>query len=121
MTAHHRDRVHDPRHRLFIGVDIRRGYISIWSNDRCDLKSIAARQSLEFAFRKTLRITNYAALPAAIRNADGCTLPGHPRGQCFDLFERDVGVITNAAFCWTTRNVVSVSYTHLTLPTSDLV
>src|ERR1051325_5582655 len=106
VTTHHRDRVHDPRHRLFVGVDVGRGNVAVWSNDRRDLESVAARESFEFGFGKTLRIANHTALAATIRNADSGALPRHPRLERLDFVERDVGMITNAALGWTTRDVV---------------
>src|SRR6185437_10988568 len=47
MTTHHRDRVHDPRHCLLIGVNVRRGYVAIRADDRRDLESVTSRQSLQ--------------------------------------------------------------------------
>src|ERR1051325_11647271 len=106
MTTHHRDRVHDPRHCLFVGVDVRRGNIAIRPDDRSDLESVTSRQSLQLRSRKTLRITNHAALAAAIRNTDSGALPRHPRRQRLHFIERNVWMIANAALRWTTRNVV---------------
>src|SRR6185369_5248953 len=115
VTTHHRDRVHDPRHRLLVSVDVGCGDVAVWSNNRRDLESVATRESFEFAFRKTLRIANYTPFAAAIRNTDGGALPRHPRRECFNFVERDVGMIANAALRWTTRDVVlhAITFKHL--------
>src|SRR4030095_9324584 len=115
MTTDHRDGIHDPRHGLLIRVDVRRGNVAIWPNDRRDFKSVATSKPLEFVSRKTLRITNNSALTTAIRNANCRTLPGHPRGQCFHFIEADVWVITNTSLGWPTRNVVldAITLKHL--------
>src|SRR4051794_31185026 len=115
MTAHHRDRVHDPRHCLFVGVNVRRGNVAVRANDRRDLEGIAACQPFQLVTRKTLRIANDTTLAAAVRNTDSRTLPRHPRSEGFDLVERDVWVITDTALGWPTRDVVlhAITLKHL--------
>src|SRR5688572_22936549 len=58
MTAYHRDRVHDPRHCLLVGVNVGRGNVAIGTNDGRDLESVAARQSLQLVLRKTFWIAD---------------------------------------------------------------
>ena len=106
VAAHHRDGVHDPGHRLFIGVDIRRGDIAIGTDDGCDLKRITTRQALQLIYRKGFWIADYAAFAAAIRNADRGALPGHPRRERFHFIERHIWVVAYAALARSAGYVV---------------
>ncbi len=47
VAVHHGNRVHDPRHRLRVGVNIRRRNVPIGPDDRSDFESIPAGESLE--------------------------------------------------------------------------
>ena len=49
VAAHHRDGVHDPRHRLLVGVDVGRGDVAVGADDGRDLEGVAARQTLQLA------------------------------------------------------------------------
>ena len=106
MSVHHGNRVHDPRHRLRVGVNIRRRNIPIGPDDRSNLESIASGEPFEFVLRQTLWIANHASLAAAVRDVDGGALPGHPRRQGLHLIEGYVWVIANAALGRAARDVV---------------
>src|SRR6266536_6152682 len=106
VSAHHGNRIHDPGHRLRVGINVRRGNVSIWSDYRRNLESITARQTLQLVLRKALRIANHSTFTAAVRNVDSGALPCHPRGQRFYFFESDVRVITYAALRRPPRDVV---------------
>src|SRR2546425_11797003 len=103
MAMHHGDRVHYPRHRLRVRVNIRRRNVPIRPDDWSDFERISSCKSLEFIFRKAFGIANHAPLAAAIRDADGGAFPGHPRGQRLHFIEGYVRMIANAALSWTAR------------------
>src|SRR5262249_28602442 len=70
--------IHDPCHRLLVGVDVRSGYILLRPDKVDDLCRITARQALQFALAHLLGIADYAALGSAKRNVDDRALPSHP-------------------------------------------
>ncbi len=102
----HAVRVHDPRHRLLVGVDVGRGDVLLRSDGVDDLGDVAARQCLELAARHDARIADDAAFAAAERNVGHGAFPRHPRRERRDLVERHAGVIADTAFCRTKRDVV---------------
>src|SRR5205085_9010432 len=106
VPTNHGDRVHDPSHRLVVGIDVGRGDVAVWPDDGRDLESVAARETFEFVHGHGLRIADHAALAAAVRDADGRAFPSHPRRERLDLVERDARMKADAAFGWPARDVV---------------
>ena len=106
MALHHGVGIHDPRHRLRIGVHVRRWNILVRSDQRQNFASEPARHPFQFALGHALRIADDAALCSAERHVHHRRLPGHPRRQRFHFIQRNVGMIANAAFAWPARNVV---------------
>ena len=93
----HRVRVHDPGHRLGVGVDVRGGDVALGADEDADLGREAAGQALELALAELLGVDDDAALAAAERDAHDGALPGHPHRQGLDLVEGDVLVVADAA------------------------
>ena len=102
----HRVGVHDPRHDLFVGVDVGRRHVLVGADRVDDLGGVAARQRFELALRHLGRIANDAALAAAERQLRDGALPRHPRRERRHFVERDVRVIADAALGRAERDVV---------------
>src|SRR5438477_463730 len=64
----HRVGVHDPGHRLGVGVDVRGGDVALGADDDADLGGVAPRHVLELAERHLLRVADDASLAAAVRD-----------------------------------------------------
>src|SRR4051812_25519892 len=106
MSAHHGNRIHDPGHGLFVCINVRRGNVSIRTDDRSYLKCVTPREPFQLVARQTLGIANDAAFATPVRNANRGTLPGHPRSKRLNLIQSDIWVIANAALAWAARDVV---------------
>src|SRR5713226_3163983 len=102
----HRDRVHDPGHRLAVRVHVRRGDVLLRADDDRDLGRIPAGHALELVLRHLLRIADHAALRAAVWDAHDRALPRHPAGEGADLVEGDVPVVPDPALEGADRVVV---------------
>ena len=102
----HRIGVGEPRHDLFVGVDVGRRHVLVRTDRVDDLRGVAARQRFELAHRHLGRIADHAALAAAERQLRHGALPRHPRRQRRHLVERDVRVIADAALRRSERDVV---------------
>src|SRR5437773_24942 len=76
----HRDRVHDPGHRLAVRVHVGRGDVLLRADDDRDLGRVPAGHMLELVLRHFLRVADYSALRAAVGNAHDRALPRHPAG-----------------------------------------
>ena len=64
-----------------------------------DLGGVAARDALQFAIGKHVRIADDAALGAAERDVDHRAFPGHPGSQRAHFVERHIGRKADAALC----------------------
>src|SRR4029079_3047502 len=106
MTAHHRNSVHDPCHRLLVGVDVGSGDVAIRADDGSDFKSITTPQPLKLVLGHSFGITNDSAFAATVRDAHRGAFPGHPRCESFNFIERDLRVITNPTLRGSTGDVV---------------
>src|SRR6185503_474150 len=106
VTCVHGVGIHDPCHRLLVGIHIGRRDVLLWSNEVEQLCGITPRHALQLAHRHLLRIADDSALRASKRNIDDSTLPRHPRGESADLVEAHVGRVAYSALGWTTREVV---------------
>ncbi len=98
--------IHHPRHHLGVGVDVGRGDVARGTDDDADLAGVAAGEPFQLLARQLLRIDTDAALGAAEGQVHRGILDGHPAGQRHHLFERDVGVVTQAALAGATRQAV---------------
>src|SRR5438094_373192 len=92
----HRQRVHDPRHRLPVGVHVRRRDVAVAPDQDRDLGREAPRHVLQLVLRELARVDDDAALGAAERDADDSALPRHPHRERLDLVQRHVGVVADA-------------------------
>ena len=106
MADVHAVGVHDPRHDLIVGVDVRRGDVLLGADRVDDFRDVAARQRLELAAGHPRRVADDAALAAAERHVRDRALPRHPGGERRHFVERDVGVIADAALRRSKRDVV---------------
>ena len=86
----HRDRVHDPGHDLWRGVDVGGRDVPVGSDQHRDLARVAPRQALQLVVLSRSRVDDHAALGAAEGNPDHGALPGHPHRQRLDLARGDV-------------------------------
>ena len=98
--------VHDPGHRLLVGVYIRRGHIFFRPDEVDDLRGIPARHALQFAMAHLLGVADHSALGSAKRNVYDRALPGHPARQRTHFVERDLGCVADAALARTACNGV---------------
>jgi hypothetical protein len=102
----HRIRVHNPGHRLGIGVDVRSRDVPLGADQDGQLRGEAAGQALEFAQAELARVDHDSALAATERHADDGAFPGHPHRQGLDLVEVDVLVVPDAALRGAARKIV---------------
>src|SRR5439155_4762027 len=93
----HRDRVHDPRHRLAVRVHVRGRDVLLRADDDRDFGGVPAGHALELPLRHLLRVADYAAFRAAVRDAHDRALPGHPARKGADLVQGDVPVVPDPA------------------------
>ena len=93
----HRQRVHDPRHDLGVGVDVGRRDVAVGTDEDRDLGGEAPGHVLQLLAAEPARVDDDAALGAPVRDVDDGALPGHPHGQRLDLVQRDVRVEADAA------------------------
>src|SRR6185312_8608169 len=109
LAGHHRGHrlphvhgvgVHDPRHRLFVGIHVRSGNIFFRSEKFNELRRVAPRHAFELALRHLLRIADHAALGSAEWNVDHSTLPRHPACQRAHFVQRHIGRVTYATLAW---------------------
>ena len=98
--------VHDPRHDLFVGVDVWRRDVLVGTDRVDDLGDVAPRESFELALRHPRRVADDAALAAAERNVRDGALPRHPGSERGHFVETDVGVVPDTALRGTERDVV---------------
>src|SRR6202022_4620289 len=91
VTEMHRKRIHDPGHRLAVGINVRRGDVAVRADENRDLGRESPRHVLELVEWELLRVDDYSALGAAERDIDDRALPGHPHRERLDLVEGDVG------------------------------
>ena len=73
--------VHEPRHDLFVGAEIRRHDVRLRPDEGDHLLHVAARDGLQFARRERAAVDGDAALGAAIGQADQGAFPAHPDRQ----------------------------------------
>ena len=106
VTQVHRERVHDPGHRLTVGVHVGRRNVAVASDQDRDLGRESPRHVLELVERQLVRVDDDAALRAAERDVDHGAFPGHPHRERLDLVQRDVGVVANAALGGSAVDVV---------------
>jgi hypothetical protein len=102
----HRIGIHHPRHDLRVGVHVGRGDVGVRADDEADFAGIAAGDFFEFLARQLGWVNADAAFGAAVRQVDRRVLDRHPRRQCHDFFERDIGVVAHAAFAGAARQAV---------------
>ncbi len=114
--------VHNPRHGLRVGINIGRGNVLRGPDDRQNFAGIAPRHPFEFALGHALGVTNHAALRAAERHVQHGGLPRHPGRQRFYLIQRYVGMVADASFSGSSRDVVlhPVAGQHFYLPVIHL-
>src|SRR5262245_37413234 len=106
MPDCHRVGVHDPCHRLRIGVHVGRCDITIGTDHQKDLGGIAPCEPLQFTLRHCCRVAHDATLSTTVGDVGGSTFPCHERSECLHLVQRDVGVIAYSAFGWSASDVV---------------
>src|SRR5438128_6272734 len=73
--------VHDPRHGLFVGVDVGRGHIFFRTDKLEQFGGVAAGHALQFAHGHLVGIADDTTFGATERNVHHGTFPGHPTGQ----------------------------------------
>jgi len=71
--------VHEPRHLALARRHVRCGNVAVRSNDREELRRVAASQALELVRREAVRIAADAALGSTERQTDERALEGHPQ------------------------------------------
>src|ERR1700727_1019017 len=87
--------IHDPRHHLLVGVDVRRGNILLRADELDQLCRVAARHPLQLADRHFFRIADHTTLGTAEGNVHHRALPGHPAGQRAHFIQRDIGRVAD--------------------------
>src|SRR5258706_9200204 len=106
MPGVHRVGVHDPRHYLFIGVDIGRRNISIRAEDVHERSRIAPGQLLQLRIGESHWIADDSAFGTTKWEIDHGTFPGHPGGQRTYFIQSHVGSVSDAAFTRASRETV---------------
>ena len=116
VAAMHRDRVHDPGHRLGVGADVRRRDVAS-PGPMIGSSSVANRRVNASSSRHAHRagIAGHAALGPAERHVDQGALPGHPHRQGADVVDVGVRVEADPALGRSARHVVldAVALEHL--------
>ena len=115
LTHVHRVRIHEPRHRLRIGVDVGSGNVFVRTDDFDQFCGIPARDTLELALREFGRVAGDAAFTAAERQIDDRAFPRHPKGERRHFVQRHAGVETDAALGRAARETVldAITGVHL--------
>ena len=102
----HGNRIHEPCHDLLIGVDIGGGNITVVSDEGRNFRREAAGEVFELAQRQFGGVYNHPPLGAAKGNVYDRAFPCHPHGESADFIERNVLMITDAAFAGSARDIV---------------
>ena len=102
----HRDRVHDPGHRLGVRAHVGCRDVRVGADDPLELGSEATGQGFELLRTHRARIAGHAAFGAAERDVDEGCLPGHPHRQRPDVIEIGLRVESQAALGRPARDVV---------------
>src|SRR5579863_7595519 len=106
VAGHHRDGVHDPRHDAAVGVDVRRRYIAVGTEQRRDVVRVAPCQTLELGFRKRRRIDRDATLCSAEGDVDNRALDRHVGGERLYLVDVHLGMKADPTLARTARRAV---------------
>ena len=106
IAVMHRVRVHDPGHRLSVGVDVGSRDVAIGTDQQLDLGGVAARERLQLLRAHALRIADDAAFRPAVGDADDGALPRHPHRQRLDLVQGHRRVVADATLARTACRVV---------------
>src|SRR5436190_16839352 len=109
VTSVHRVGVHDPGHRLLVGVHVRSRDVFFRSDKIEQLCRVPTSHSLKFAHGHLLRVTNDPALGATERHIHNSALPGHPCRQGSHFIKIHVRRISNPTFCRTSCEIVLYS------------
>src|SRR6516164_6530191 len=104
--------VHDPRHHLLVGIDVRGRNVFSWSDKINELRCVAARHPFQFPNRHFVRIADDAALGTAKGDVYDGAPPSHPTGQCTYFIQSKIGSITDSSFSGTACNRVLYSETR---------
>jgi hypothetical protein len=89
--------VHEPGHRLGVGVDVGRGDVAGGAEHLLDLVHERAGDLLKLGWLELAGGAVDAALSAPERDAGDGGLPGHQRGERANLVDVDLGVEADAA------------------------
>ena len=98
--------VHDPGHRLLVGVHVRGGDVALRADVVEDFRRVPSRDPLQLASRKFFGIADDAAFGAAERNVDDAAFPSHLGGESTDFVEGDIGAVAQTAFARSARDAV---------------
>src|SRR5450432_2054921 len=102
----HRIGIHDPRHRLLIGIHIRSWHILLRAYEVEEFGGVAACHPLEFTEGHLLWIADDATFGPAKWNVDDGALPGHPRRQRAHFVDGHVWRIPDSALGKSARKIV---------------
>ena len=98
--------IHDPRHGLLVGVDVRGGHVFFRAEDIDHLRRVTAGHALQLSLAHLLGVADHAALGPAERNVHHGALPRHPACQSANFVQVYVRRVANAAFCRSARHGV---------------
>src|ERR1051325_3479632 len=106
MARVHGIGVHDPRHRLLVGIHVGRGHILFRPYEVEQFRGITARHAFKLARGHLRRVADDAALRAAERDIDDGAFPGHPGCERTHFVQSHIGRVAYAAFGGPAREVV---------------
>ncbi len=89
--------VHDPRHRLLVGAQIRRRDVAIGPDEVDDLRGVAPGDPLHLGATQAVGVHADAPLGASEGQSNDGALPGHQHGQRRYLAQVDVGGVPDAS------------------------
>src|SRR6202044_1162333 len=98
--------VHDPCHRLLVGIHVGGGNVLFRPNKLDNLRSVAARHAFQLAAAHGFRIADDTTFGSPKGNIHDCTLPRHPARQCSHFIESHIGRVADTSLAWTARHGV---------------
>ena len=89
--------VHEPRHDLWGGADVRRRNVLVRADQRKDFRGVPSGEPFKLGVGQRMGIDRDAALCPSIGKSRERGLPRHPHGQRGHFSEVDVLMVTKAA------------------------
>src|SRR5438067_4755635 len=87
--------IHDPRHRLFIGIQVGGRNVLLGTDEFDQFCGVAAGDLLQLRLRQLLGIADDSSLGAAERDVHDRALPRHPTRESANFVERNIRTVAD--------------------------